>query len=188
MSSFPQTRRNASGRNPTERSLFPFNTDGIGMDHLQAIIRNVRRTNFNWLDEDESDDYSIEVGRHAEAPSNQPEPVPFEPAYRRDCTACTRGRMVCSFRAGGERLQPCADCVRLNRRCELPAPRVRRNYGPPPGQEQKLPTLSESPAPPLRIPSSSSTLVSGGGPRRSVSRVSRSPADEIIERAPEKKA
>lgn len=107
------------------------NNEATSMDNLRASVRNNRRTYSTWVEQDDSGDYDPNADPDAKRVKYQHEPA-FEPVYRRDCTACTRSRMVCSYRAGGDRQQPCTDCVRLNRQCILPTPRAGMGTGPPP--------------------------------------------------------
>lgn len=131
-----------------ELSPFPPKSAAIVMHNLRTTVQNKRRTYTTWLDQDESGDYAPKASHDFKRPKNQLEPTSFEPAYRRDCKACTQGRMVCSYRAGGDQRQPCSDCVRLKRQCELPTPRMGRDIAAAPEPEWECPMRSISPAAP----------------------------------------
>lgn len=146
------------------------NIEGIGVHSLRTSVRKVQMVYSTWLDQDDSGDYNPGAGRKTRRSKYQPRPVPlepaslervfcepisfkrdpFEPTYQKDCTACTRDRVVCSYREGGDLWQPCYGCEKLNRRCVLPTPRTRRGHGPLPAQESEY-SVSKSPASPRRV-------------------------------------
>ncbi|MCJ1422344.1 hypothetical protein MMC29_000224 [Sticta canariensis] len=132
---------------PVMEDLFPSRTEGIAMYNLRTAVPSLKRTYSTWLDQDESGDYDPKADHDARKFKNHREPAAFEPSYRRDCKACTRGRIVCSYRADGDRRRPCNDCVRLHRRCEVPIPRTRRGARPPPSPSPECSTRSKCPPP-----------------------------------------
>ena len=151
MAPYPKPpRRPTPPQESIRENVLPSSCEGIGIHSLRTSVRNAKLTYSTWLDQDESGDYDPGADYQGREPKNQPRPAlfgpasfeptsfestsfedaPFEPAYRRDCTTCTRDRRVCPYREGGDRRKPCFHSARLNQRCVVPKPRARRGTKP----------------------------------------------------------